>query len=71
MNKTLITLLAVGGFILLMVLWGSSKYNSLVTKEEGVTAAWSQVENVYQRRADLIPNLVSTLWDTPILSRRP
>jgi len=61
MNKTLITLLAVGGFILLMVLWGSSKYNSLVTKEEGVTAAWSQVENVYQRRADLIPNLVSTV----------
>jgi len=33
-------------------------YNSMVNKEEGVKTAWSQVENVYQRRADLIPNLV-------------
>ena len=36
-------------------------YNSLVTGEESVKAAWSQVENVYQRRADLIPNLVATV----------
>ena len=36
-------------------------YNSAVTKQEGVTQAWSQVENVYQRRADLIPNLVNTV----------
>jgi LemA protein len=33
----------------------------MVTKEEAVSAAWSQVENVYQRRADLIPNLVATV----------
>ncbi|NQV14962.1 LemA family protein [bacterium] len=37
------------------------KYNNMVTMEEGVDAAWSQVENVYQRRADLIPNLVATV----------
>ena len=36
-------------------------YNSMVTEDENVQAAWSQVENVYQRRADLIPNLVATV----------
>ena len=39
----------------------SCQYNSMVEKQEAVTAQWSQVENVYQRRADLIPNLVSTV----------
>ena len=61
MKKSLIIIIAVVGFILILVMWGSSRYNSLVTKEEGVTAVWSQVENVYQRRADLIPNLVNTV----------
>lgn len=39
----------------------SCQYNTMVSKEEAVTAQWSQVENVYQRRSDLIPNLVSTV----------
>jgi LemA protein len=45
--------------ILGMVLFG--QYNGLVTQEENVSRAWSDVENVYQRRADLIPNLVATV----------
>ena len=39
----------------------SCGYNSMVNKEEAVTSQWAQVENVYQRRADLIPNLVRTV----------
>lgn len=44
-----------------LVLWGVNVYNRLVTGDESVKTAWSQVENVYQRRADLIPNLVATV----------
>ncbi len=49
--------------LVVLVLYFSIKgtYNNLVTKEEAVIAQWSQVENVYQRRADLIPNLVKTV----------
>lgn len=49
--------------VILLIGYSSVKnsYNSMVTMEEGVTAQWSQVENVYQRRADLIPNLVNTV----------
>jgi LemA protein len=39
----------------------SCQYNAMVEKQEAVTAQWAQVENVYQRRADLIPNLVATV----------
>jgi len=39
--------------------WALGKYNAMVTAEENVETAWGQVENQYQRRADLIPNLVS------------
>ena len=44
-----------------VVLWLVGAYNGMVTAEEGVESSWSQVENVYQRRMDLIPNLVSTV----------
>jgi LemA protein len=43
------------------LLWVGSKYNTLVRLEESTKTAWSQVENVYQRRMDLIPNLVNTV----------
>ena len=61
LSKGLITLLVVLGAVLLVFLWAKNSYNSMVTKEEGVTSAWAQVQNVYQRRADLIPNLVATV----------
>jgi LemA protein len=45
----------------LVAMSGVSTYNSLVTLDQSVQAQWAQVENVYQRRADLIPNLVETV----------
>lgn len=47
--------------IVLVVSWGVRNYNNFVGLNEGVNQAWSQVENQYQRRFDLIPNLVSTV----------
>ncbi|WP_040495721.1 LemA family protein [Fulvivirga imtechensis] len=47
--------------IAVVIIWLFSAYNGLVNKEENTEAAWAQVENVYQRRADLIPNLVNTV----------
>ena len=45
----------------LVLLWGIAAYNSLVSAQEEFSSAWGQVENVYQRRADLIPNLVASV----------
>ncbi len=65
MNKGLRTGLIVLGviFILLFIIYSSfrSTYNSMVSMDESVKAAWAQVENQYQRRYDLIPNLVETV----------
>lgn len=48
-------------FVIIIFGWASSTYNTLVSKEEAVNTQWANVENVYQRRADLIPNLVNTV----------
>jgi LemA protein len=53
--------LVIIGVLALLVVFGISVNNGLVEKEEGVESAWAQVENQYQRRADLIPNLVNTV----------
>lgn len=58
MKKTRLIIIAI---VLILGLWITSKYNGLVKGDETVKTAWSQVENVYQRRADLIPNLVNTV----------
>lgn len=47
--------------LLIVVFSAINSYNNMVTKDENVTGQWAQVENVYQRRADLIPNLVNTV----------
>jgi LemA protein len=61
MKKGTIILLAVVGVFLLLLMNGCGSYNSMVSKQEATSSAWSQVENVYQRRLDLIPNLVNTV----------
>lgn len=58
MKKTGIIIAIVVGVVLL---WGIGIYNGLVNKQETVSKAWGQVENVYQRRADLVPNLVAVV----------
>lgn len=61
LSSGLKTGLSIGGIVLILILWIASAYNKLVKVEEGVSQAWAQVENVYQRRMDLIPNLVKTV----------
>ena len=56
MRAIKITILVV---VAILVVWGWTTYNGFITKQENMTKAWSQVENVYQRRADLVPNLVA------------
>lgn len=58
MKKTWLIVIAV---IAVIVIYGITAYNSLVSQEEKVGNAWSNVENQYQRRSDLIPNLVNTV----------
>lgn len=61
MTKTLGCGLALVGLAVVLGIMGVGQYNGLVTGEQGVQEAWAQVENTYQRRADLIPNLVATV----------
>jgi LemA protein len=58
MKKSTIIVIAL---VAIVAIWGVTSYNGLVKMDEGVNTAWSNVENQYQRRADLIPNLVNTV----------
>jgi len=64
-SKTLAVLLllvvAIAVVVFGTILWGVGTYNALVSMDEGVKSAWGQVENQYQRRYDLVPNLVETV----------
>ena len=61
MKKALIAVIIVVVILLIIVGKGIGTYNNIIALEEGVKAQWAQVENTYQRRFDLIPNLVSTV----------
>ncbi len=60
-TKSMVKWLVIGGVLLLLIFGYFSMYNGMVAAEENTTQAWAQVENVYQRRADLVPNLVETV----------
>ena len=61
LSKGWIILIVVVLAVILLFSWGQGSYNNLVTKDQVVQQQWAQVENVYQRRSDLIPNLVATV----------
>ena len=61
MKRSSIILISIVAVVAVLFLWGMSGYNSLVTSREDVNSQWANVESQYQRRSDLIPNLVSTV----------
>lgn len=61
MSAALVVLALLGLLIVISVSWGIKVRNNMVVLEEGVNEKWAQVQNVYQRRADLVPNLVNTV----------
>lgn len=61
MAKKTIIRISVLAVVAIVVLWSIVAYNSIVSAEENVESKWGNVQNVYQRRADLIPNLVATV----------
>jgi LemA protein len=61
MKKKFIPIIIVAAVVVILVAWGISVYNGLVVKDENCSKQWSKVESQYQRRMDLIPNLVNTV----------
>lgn len=61
MKKNTIILISILGLVAISILWSISSYNGLVSTQEEVNSQWANVQNQYQRRADLIPNLVATV----------
>lgn len=61
LSKGLIVAIVLVVVVIGLVAWGKSSYNGMVNKQEAVTSQWAQVQNAYQRRMDLIPNLVATV----------
>ena len=60
-KKGIIITVVIVAVVLMLFVWVKNSYNGMVSRQEAVEAQWAQVENAYQRRADLIPNLVATV----------
>lgn len=61
MKRSYVVIIVIVAVVLVLFFWIKGMYNSMVRTDETVSQAWAQVENVYQRRADLVPNLVATV----------
>lgn len=61
MNRSTLILVSILGVVVLILFWGVGAYNRLVGLSEGTESQWANVQSAYQRRADLIPNLVATV----------
>ncbi len=61
LNRTKLLLIIVTAVVAIAILWVVNSYNRMVTAQEAVVTEWANVESQYQRRADLIPNLVATV----------
>ena len=61
MKRSYVVIIVIIAVVLVLFFWIKGMYNSMVRTDETVSQAWAQVENVYQRRADLVPNLVATV----------
>ncbi|MDC3353696.1 LemA family protein [Schleiferiaceae bacterium] len=61
MKRSTITIFSIVAAALMLILWGVNTNNRFVSLNEDITGQWAQVESAYQRRADLIPNLVATV----------
>ncbi len=61
MNRNRLPVFILAGIAVILVIYFVLTYNSFVTKEEKIKLQWSEIQNVYQRRIDLVPNLVNTV----------
>lgn len=61
MQKKYTGLIIGGGILIILLIWITSSYNALVNKQEKINQQWSEVQSTYQRRLDLIPNLVNVV----------
>ena len=71
MKRSYVVIIVIVAVVLVLFFWIKGMYNSMVRTDETVSQAWAQVENVYQRRADLVPNLVATVKGLRLPSTPP